>query len=99
MISKSDKNRAIAEHILTGSTTMIGVSITVIALFRIMHTNLETFADEILGFDNLIFIGSAIFAYGSIRNENNRRLERLADIFFLIGMLVMLFVGILIIYK
>jgi len=99
MTSSSAKNRAIAQHIFSGSTTMIGVSITVIALFRIMHTNLETFADEILGFDNLIFIASAMFAYSSLRRENNKILERFADVLFLIGMIIMLIAGILIIYK
>ncbi len=78
---------------------MIGVSITVIALFRIMHTNIETYADEILGFDNLVFIASTIFAYSSLRKENNRKLERLADIFFLLGMITMLIVGIMIVYR
>jgi hypothetical protein len=98
MSKREELNREIAHHILSGSTTMIGVSITVIALFRIMHTSLETYADELLGFDNIIFICSALFAYGAIRKENNRRLERLADITFLTGMIIMLIAGILILY-
>ena len=92
-------NREIAHHILTGSTTMIGVCITVITLFRVMHTNLESYADELLAYDNIIFITAALFAYSSIRKENNRRLERIADLTFLFGMLLMLAAGIMIIYS
>lgn len=94
-----DKNREIAHHILSGSTTMIGVCITVITLFRVMNTAAQTYADELLAFDNIIFIAAAIFAYSSIRRDNNKTMERLADISFLLGMLIMLAAGIMIIYQ
>lgn len=99
MTNPEDVNREIAHHILTGSTTMIGVCITVITLFRVMHTNLETYADELLAFDNIVFITAALFAYSSIRKEHNKRLERIADITFLFGMLLMLVAGIMIIFS
>ena len=99
MDSPEDVNREIAHHILTGSTTMIGVCITVITLFRVMHTNLETYADELLAFDNIVFITAALFAYSSIRKEHNKTLERIADITFLFGMLLMLVAGIMIIFS
>ncbi|CAN5476187.1 hypothetical protein BH10BAC3_BH10BAC3_03420 [soil metagenome] len=92
-------DREIAHHILSGSTTMIGVCVTVITLFRVMHTNLETYADELLAFDNIVFITAALFAYASIRKDNNKRLERIADITFLLGMLLMMAAGIMIIFS
>jgi hypothetical protein len=99
MQGPEDINRQIAHHILTGSTTMIGVCITVITLFRVMHTNFETYADELLAFDNVIFITAALFAYSSIRKEHNKKLERIADVTFLAGMLLMLLAGIMIIFS
>lgn len=99
MSKQEDINREIANHILTGSTTMIGVCVTIIALFRVMHISLQTYADELLAFDNVIFITAAILAYSSIRKEKNRQLERVADIIFLLGMLLMLAAGIVIIYS
>lgn len=99
MSKTEDKNREIAHHILSGSTTMIGVCITVITLFRVMKTSMQTYADELLAFDNVIFIAAAIFAYIAIRQDNNKRMERLADISFLFGMLIMLVAGMMIIYS
>ena len=99
MTKPDDLNREIGHHILSGSTTMIGVCITVIALFRVMHINLETYADELLAFDNIIFITAALFAYSSIRKDHNKKLERIADITFLAGMLLMLAAGIMIIFS
>lgn len=92
-----EKNRQIAHHILSGSTTMIGVCITVITLFRVMNTSYRTYADELLAFDNIIFITSALFAYASIRRENNKKMERVADISFLVGMLLILVAAIMIV--
>lgn len=99
MSTQEEKNREIAHHILTGSTTMIGVCITVIALFRVMNTSLKTYADELLAFDNIVFIFSALFAYSSIRRENNKKLERIADISFLFGMLLILASAIMIVFS
>ena len=98
MQKEEEVNRQIAHHILTGSTTMIGVCITVITLFRVMKSSIESYADELLAFDNIVFITSAILAYSSIRKENNRLLEKLADIIFLFGMLLMLLAGIMIVF-
>ncbi len=99
MSIQSNRNKQIASHILTGSTTMVGVCFTVIALFRVMKVSLQTYADETLAVNSCIFICSAIFSYASLRKEKNRVLELLADILFFLGMLVMLFVGFLIVYS
>lgn len=95
----NDRNREIAHHIFTGSTTMVGVCITVITLFRVMKTSMQTYADEILAVDTFVFIAAALLSYASLRKDNNRTFERLADILFLGGMLVMPVVGIIIIYS
>lgn len=97
MKNSSSENRRIATHIFTGSTTMIGVCITVIALFRVMKVSMQTYADELLSIDNFVFIAAALLAYSSMRRENNRRLEYWADRLFFAGMIVMLLVGILIV--
>ena len=97
METEQDRNREIGHHILTGSTTMIGVCITVIALFRVMNTSLKTYADELLAFDNIVFIVAALFAYASLRKEKNKKLERIADISFLLGMLLILAAAIIIV--
>ena len=98
LFNQQEKNRDIAHHILNSSTTMIGVCITVIALFRVMKTNLQTYADELLGIDTLVFTISALFSYASLRKNNNELPEKIADFFFLMGMLLILVIVFIIVY-
>lgn len=95
MRNSSNENRQIAPHIFTGATTMIGVCVTVIALFRGLKVSMQTYADELLSIDNFIFIASAILAYSAMRREQNHRLEWWADRLFFTGMLIMLLVGVI----
>ncbi len=97
MKDSSSQNKQIANHIFTGSTTMMGVCITVIALFRVMKVSMQTYADELLSIDNFVFIASTLLAYSAMRRENNRKLELWADRLFFAGMIVMLIVGVLIV--
>lgn len=98
LFNQQEKNRDIAHHILNGSTTMIGVCITVIALFRVMKTNMQTYADELLGIDTLLFTISALFSYASLRKNKNELPEKIADFFFLLGMLLVLVIVFIIVY-
>jgi uncharacterized membrane protein len=93
-----EKNNDIARHVFSGSTTMIGVCITVIALFKITHTDITTYADEILSVNTLFFILSGYLSYLVLRSSKNKRLEKFADIFFFIGMTAMMLVGVLIVF-
>jgi hypothetical protein len=98
MDKQNERTREIAHHIFTGSTTMIGVCITVITLFLLIKSRYTTYADEILAIDAFLFIISAFISYMSLRRNNNRKLELIADMFFFTGMLVMVIVGIIIVY-
>lgn len=80
------------------ASTMIGVCVTVITFFRTTNFHLKTYADNILGFDALIFISSCLFSYASIRRDSDSRFELLADNLFIIGMLIMVLVGLLILH-
>jgi hypothetical protein len=90
--------KEIARYVFSGSTTMIGVCITVIALFRITNTGLTTYADEILSVDTLFFISSAYLSYLVLRSSKNRRFEKIADFLFFAGMSIMLLVAIIIVF-
>jgi hypothetical protein len=92
------ENRKIAEHIFTGSIAMVGVCLTVITLFYIGKIGAGFDSDEILAIDNFIFILSALISYISLRRRSERRTERIADIAFFIGMVIMVFAGVLIVF-
>ncbi|PZF72997.1 hypothetical protein [Taibaiella soli] len=99
MNRETERSRDVARHVFSGSTTMIGVCITIIALFRVMKIGMRTYADEVLGLDNFIFIAAALCAYSAIRKDNNIRMERAADLLFFAGMAVMLVVGLIIVFS
>ena len=77
---------------------MVGVCITVISLFRIMKAGVQTYADEILALDTLIFIIASLLSYAALRKEDNEYYERFADISFFTGMIIVFIVGLIIIY-
>jgi hypothetical protein len=97
--NRQENGKNIAPHIFSGSIMMIGVCITVIALFRALKTGAETVADNILGADTLIFILATLVSYTALRSDNNKRLERVADVLFFTGMLTMVIVGLMIVFS
>src|SRR3954452_24910941 len=98
MHNNDNKRKTIAEHVFTGSTTMAGVSVTIIALFRVLKTGIGTYADEILSANTCIFLASAVLSYMALRKENYNTIETIADILFFTGMIIMMFVGFIIVY-
>lgn len=95
---KNQDKKDIAPTIFSGSTTMIGVCITVITLFIVTKNELNTYLDEVLSLDAFLFIMSAFISYLSLRWNNHRHLEIAADIFFFTGMLIMVFAGMLLVF-
>lgn len=88
----------IAHHVFSGSSTMVGVCITVITLFHVMKSDVASYADEMISVDALIFIIASLCSYLSLRHNNNRRLEKVADLLFFIGMFVLVIVGFMIVF-
>ncbi len=83
-------DNTISTHILPTSATMVGVCMTVISILKLSANSSNTWADEILAVDSLLFIMSAIFSYVSIRNQlAASRYEDWADKIFIFGLVVM----------
>ena len=99
MKNNHPQSKTISEHIFNGATTMAGVCVTIIALFRVMKVGISTYADEVLAADTCIFIAAAMLAYIALRREKYTTIETIADILFFLGMGIMMVVGILIVYS
>jgi hypothetical protein len=94
-----DPNRTfIAHHVFSGSTTMVGVCITVITLFHVMKSDVASYADEMISVDALVFILATLCSYTSLRHNNDRRMERLADVLFFLGLFILVIVGFMIVF-
>lgn len=84
----------IAIHILSVSAGMVGVCLTVIGLIRVVITlrKADTFADDILALDAILFLIAAVSSYWALRTRSAQRmyrLERFADIVFLVALILM----------
>lgn len=80
--------RRVTHHILPTSATMVGVCVTVMSILRIQGM---TPSEHVLGFvlavDCLVFLGSAVLSYLSLRKPGRAvALERTADTAFIYGL-------------
>ena len=88
------QDASLAVHIIGVSAAMVGVCLTVIGLFQVVQGlhGLDTPADNILALDAVVFLFACLLAYASLRSRSRRRrrrLERMADGFFLCALVIM----------
>jgi hypothetical protein len=84
----------ISIHIFTVSAGMVGVCLTVIGLLRVVITlrNADTLADDLLAADAILFLLACVSSYWALRTRSARRMyrmERFADIVFLVALVLM----------
>ncbi len=73
---------------------MVGVCLTVIGLLRVVITirKADTFADDLLAGNAVLFLTSCLSSYWALRTRNKRRMhrvERFADSIFVFAMFLM----------
>jgi hypothetical protein len=88
----------ISIHIFTVSSAMVGVCLTVIGLIRVVITlrKADTFADDPLATDAVLFLLATLCFYWVLRRRSYRRhpfLERTVDAMFILALLLMVAIG------
>jgi hypothetical protein len=83
--------RSIAIHIFTASSALVGVCLTVISIVRSFPgiQNLSWWVDDMLAVNAMFFLLSCLLSYIALRSKNPqrvRRVERVADAVFLLGL-------------
>jgi hypothetical protein len=86
--------RRLSTQIFAVSAGLVGVCLTVVGLFNALRTPSMTagIADNLVAIDSLLFLGATAFAYLALRVRRERywrRLERTADLLFLVALLGM----------
>jgi len=81
-------------HIFTVSAGMVGVCLTVIGLLRVVITlrKVDTFADDLLAGVAILFLIACLASYWALRTRKTSRMyrvERFADIVFIVALIVM----------
>ena len=87
-----------ANHIITVSSTMAGVCLGLITLFKVTDTGGVTACDEVLSVASCIFMISCFFAYLSIRRGEAKNLEIIAEVLMFVALLIMIVVGIMMVF-
>ena len=73
---------------------MVGVCLTVIGLIRVVITlrKTDTFADDLLAMDALLFLIACLASYWALRTRSAKRkyrVERFADLVFVLALILM----------
>jgi hypothetical protein len=87
----------ISVHIFSVSAALVGVCLTVIGLLRIVinTSKVESVVDDFLAADAVIFLISCLLSYWALRTRSLYRMyrvERAADVIFLLGLFLMVLV-------
>jgi hypothetical protein len=90
-------------HIFTVSAGMVGVCLTVIGLLRVVIAlrKADTFADDFLAMDALLFLTACLSSYWALRTRSEQRMhrvERFADVVFLLALVLMAVICLFITY-
>jgi hypothetical protein len=81
----------ICVHIFTASAAMVGVCLTVIGIIRVVISlrRPDIFGDDLLAVNAMLYLGACLVSYWALRTRNmrrNHRLERSADVLFLVAL-------------
>lgn len=87
---KEDKENK-SPHILNTSANLLGFCFIVLTSVKVSKLEESSFIDEGAAFAIVIFMSSCLLSFLAMRNNhvNSIKLERLADILFLCGLIVL----------
>jgi hypothetical protein len=94
----------LSHHILPAAGTMVGICTTLIGLVKIIEERIgPSHVDEYAGLTALLFMVSALTSYLSMRRgtgpELGARLERIADLCFVVGLISLSLIAVLFAYE
>jgi uncharacterized membrane protein YqjE len=92
--SKSQRTRLdenICVHIFTASAAMVGVCLTVVGIIRVVISTHKSdmLAEDLLAMNAMLYLASCLLSYWALRTRSvirNYRLERMADVIFLVAL-------------
>ena len=101
---ESPIDREVGMIVMQVAATHVGICLTGIGLIRLIGQNraVSTAVDDVLALNALGFLVTSIVAYLALRAgsaERRKRLERVADVLFLLCLSLMVAVGILLAYE
>lgn len=86
-------------HVLNAASNLMGICLIIQTSIKVLGYGAKSYIDELTAVDTCFFMVACLFSYLSIRSKQpirGERLEGIADVAFLLG-LVLLFVMVLLI--
>lgn len=83
------KNGNLGNHILPTSANLLGICFLIFSLAHFQDRLAATLLDEFSAIALILFLASCLFSYFSLRSQNGERFEKIADISFLCGLVLM----------
>jgi len=86
-----DDDKDKSPHILNASSNLLGLCFVVLTSLKLLNISGKTIIDELTTVAIFLFMASCILSFLSIRGsiKKSGKLENIADIFFLIGLLLL----------
>lgn len=78
----------LGNHILPTAANLLGICLLIFSIATLQDKAAETFLDEMAAIAMIVFLTSCFFSYFSLRS-NRILFEKIADISFLLGLVVM----------
>ena len=83
-MSQNDAKNGLGNHILSTSANMLGICFVIISVISVSGMHHKTLLDELCAIAMLLFMGSCMLSYASLRSTNNQvSLEKWADLIFI----------------
>jgi hypothetical protein len=97
----NEQNNNKSPHILNTSATMLGLCFIVLTSLKINNKTEGSIIDEVTAVAIVLFMASSLFSFLSMRSTKNFfiRYEKIADIIFLTGLLLLFLITLLIVFN
>ena len=78
-------------HILNASSNLLGICFILLTSLKLFNISQKTFIDEMTAGAVVLFMTSCLLSFLSIRGsaKKSRKLEKIAEYFFLLGLVVL----------
>ncbi|MBC7712982.1 MAG: hypothetical protein H7177_06570 [Rhizobacter sp.] len=97
---KNENQTPLTHHILPTSANLLGICFFVLSYVKMGDKADSTLLDECILLPIILFFVASVFSYIAMRSYDNRpRIERMADYFFMTGLLSLSVIAVILILK
>ncbi len=94
------KETPLTHHILPTSSNLLGICFFVLSYIKLGDRSSRTLLDESVVLPIILFFTASVLSYMAMRSESgNSRLERMADMVFMTGLLSLSIIALILVFE